>query len=221
MVITRTDLDEIKKVISDEVRTAFTDKFKDQLADTIYRKIEAKFNTKFEALKSDLDNVKTELMAVKRENLQLKSTLDNTEQFSRGRNVRIFGMDETENENLSLSVLKLFNNKLKLDSMNKSDIKNCLRVVAKNPVPDKPRAVLVEFVSVNKRSEVLKCRKLLKGAKISIKEDLTQYRLKLLSAAIAKFSSKNAWCLHGNVYVKNSGGVHRVQNDSDIQVLNI
>lgn len=221
MVITRTDLDEIKKVISDEVRTAFTDKFKDQLADTIYRKIEAKFNTKFEALKSDLDNVKTELMAVKRENLQLKSTLDNTEQFSRGRNVRIFGMDETENENLSLSVLKLFNNKLKLDSMNKSDIKNCLRVVAKNPVPDKPRAVLVEFVSVNKRSEVLKCRKLLKGAKISIKEDLTQYRLKLLSAAIAKFSSKNAWCLHGNVYVKNSGGVHRVQNDNDIQVLNI
>ena len=105
--------------------------------------------------------------------------------------------------------------------MRESDIKNSHRVEAKNPVPDKPRAVLVEFVSVNKRSEVLKCRKLLKGSKISIKEDLTQYRLQLLTAAIAKFSSKNAWCLHGNVYVKNSGGAHRVQNESEMQVLNI
>ena len=109
---------------------------------------------------------------------------------------------------------------MNINSINTSDIKRYHRVEAKNQSADKPRAILVEFTNVSKRSEVLKQRKLLKNSIIKIQEDLTQTRLKLLQSAIAKFTTRNAWCLHGNVYVK-SGVVLRVNDECDIQRLKI
>ena len=217
MVFTRTDLEEIKKIMGEVIN----EQLKDQLADSIYRKIENKFQGKIKVLENDLIGLKSDLANTKKENQSLKMALDSSEQFSRVRNIRIFGMDEAETEDLFQEILNLFTVKMKVNSINISDIKACHRVEAKNPVPDKPRTVLVSFNSVNKRTEVLKSRKLLKNTKISIKEDLTQYRLKLLSAAVAKFSSKNAWCLHGNIYVRSAGVVHRVGCDTDIQQLNV
>lgn len=221
MVFTRTDLDEIKKVIGDEVRKIFNDQLKARLIDSITQKIEDKFRDKLQHMETDINEMKTELMAIKRENHNLKNILDKSEQHSRGRNIRIFGLDETDNEDLSQSVLQLFTNKMQINSVNISHLNKCYRIAAKKQSSDRPRAILVEFSSVNIRSEVLKGRKSLKNTKISVKEDLTHGRLKLLNAAVTKFSSKSAWCLHGNVYVKSEGVVHRVHSDEDIQRLKL
>lgn len=219
MVLTRTDLDEIRKVITTEVRAIVLDQLKAEIIEAISQGIEKKFEKRFTDIHNDLARTKTELSSVKMDNQILRKIIDSNEQYQRNRNVRIFGLKLSENENLTQSVLNVITTKMNMVQINKTDIHKCHRVSAKNPTPDKPPAVLVEFVSVHKRSDVLKHRKLLKNTNISIKEDLTQYRLKVFSAAVSKFSSKNAWCLNGNVYVKSAGVVHRIEDESDVERL--
>lgn len=97
-----------------------------------------------------------------------------------------------------------------------TDITNIHRVEAKNPSPDRPPAVLVQFNDVNKRGVILKQRKILKNSGVIIREDLTHYRLALLKKAISKYSDKNVWSVHGNIYVKSENDVHRVNSEMDI-----
>lgn len=220
MVLTRTDLEDIKKVIGAEVRAIFVDQFKTELVEAISKGIEDKFNAKFKDIRSELESTRTELRLVQVENQDLRRILDTNEQHSRIHNLRIFGLKCTEGENLSTTVLHLFKNTMKIESANSIDIKKCQRVSAKKPSPDRPPAVLVEFANVNIRSEVFSRKKCLINSGISIKEDLTQYRLKLLNAAVSKFTIKNAWCLHGNIYIRSAGVVHRIRDESDIQRLN-
>uniref|UniRef100_A0A6P7H1Z0 MutS protein homolog 5-like isoform X1 n=1 Tax=Diabrotica virgifera virgifera TaxID=50390 RepID=A0A6P7H1Z0_DIAVI len=187
-----------------------------QIADEIFKKIEMKFENRLKSVENEVLTLKQELKKVKSENTQLKMAVDNSEQFSRNQNIRIFGLEVSENENLKEKVCTLFKSKLKLSTFSDKDIKNSFRVAAKNPTNDKPPAVLVQLVDVNKHSEILKCRKLLKHTNIVIKEDLTKYRVQLLNSAVQKFSSKSAFCLNGNIYVKSGGSIIRVQNEKDI-----
>lgn len=96
-------------------------------------------------------------------------------------------------------------------------ISSCYRIVAKNSQSNRPPAVLVKFIDVNKRDSILKCRKELRSSKIFIKEDLTSDRLKLLSAAINKYTRQNAWCLHGHIYVKSDGVIHRLDDIESLE----
>lgn len=216
MVLTRTDLEDIKTVISQEVRTIFADQIKSDLIEAITKTIEAKFETKFKSMQTELNTSRSEILEIQRENQNLKKIIDSNEQYSRRKNLRIFGMDNEKNEDPLHSVLHLFNNTMKISNINKTDIKKCHRVSPMNQSSDKPPAILVEFYDVNKRSEVLLHRKILRNTKISVKEDLTQHRLKLLNAAVSKFSAKNAWCLHGNIYVRSAGVVKRIDSEGDI-----
>lgn len=213
MVLTRTDLDEIKRIVSDEVRATITSQLKSQLADAIYKRIEAEFENTLKALKDQTSKMEMAIVDLQKENIQLKNKLDSQEQFSRGRNIRIFGMAAEKDKNLTESVLNLFTGPMKINNLNQVDIKRCQRVESKNRSSGKPAAILVEFSDINKRAMVLKNRKYLKSTGISVKEDLTKNRLELLNAAINKFTVKNAWCLHGIVYVKGANGViHRVDD---------
>ena len=103
--------------------------------------------------------------------------------------------------------------------MCENNLKNVHRVESKIPVPDKQTAVLVQFANNNIRSAVFKQLKLLKNSQISVREDLTQSRLSLLKAAVKKITSKSAWCLHGNIFVKCGETVHRVNDSSHLDKL--
>lgn len=219
MVLTRTDLDDMKNVIVTEVRAIFTNQLKTELVTAISQEIEKRFQAKFSTIQKQYEETEIKLLALQEENLNLRKILDSNEQYSRRRNLRIMGMKKSENENTLKMVLDLFNKRMDIPTINSSDIKKCHRIAAKNQSPDKPPAVLIEFNNVNKRSEVLKKRKCLKNTNIFIKEDLTKHRLKLFADAVSKFSVKNAWCLHGNVYVRNNGVVHRIESDDELKQL--
>lgn len=214
MVLTRTDLDEIRRIITEQVSSIFNDQFKNKLAESVMKKIDERYEEKFEKCNEEIDKINKNLCTIQSENKHVQKTLDNQEQFSRNRNIRIFGMPVNDSENLQESVLDLFKGKMELDIV-PADIKNIHRVIAKNPT-NKPPAVLVEFREVNKRSAVLKQRKHLKSSGIVIKEDLTQRRLMIFSEAVKKFTAKNVWCMHGNIFVKNRDIVHRISDEDDI-----
>lgn len=219
MVLTRTDLDDIKKVVVNEVRAIFISQLKYELVTAISQEIEKRFQMKFLELQNQVETTKSQLLSLQQENEKLKKAFDSNEQYLRSRNIRIMGMQVSQNENLTRSVLDLFNKQMNISTINSDDITKCHRVSSKNQSPDKPPVVLVEFTNINKRSEVLKSRKTLKNTNITIKEDLTKFRLNLLNAAVTKFSAKNAWCLHGNIYVRSAGVVHRVESEGDVRHL--
>lgn len=214
MVLTRVDLDEIKKII-EQAQNAFKEQVLQSISDNISSIIDERYGTFINEQKSNIITLKNEVLELKEENASLKKHIDNYEQYSRNLNVRIFGVPLQEGENVSEVMQDIFKKNLKINIKN-SDIKKCYRVNAKTPRADKPPAILLCFNDDAARQLVLKNRKMLKSTGIVIKEDLTKRRLALMDNAVKKFTIKNVWCLNGNIFVKCKGAVHRLAGDSDI-----
>lgn len=220
MPLKKSDLDEIKKFITEQIKNILNDEFMKDLDDRVTKMLEEKYNKEFKNLEECTESLKSEVMALKEEKIALEKTMDHQEQFSRSLNIRIFGVVQENNEDIRKVVLNLFEEKMKLNCIVDSDINNCYRVSAKTTnIQDKPRppVILVSFFNVNKRMAVLKQKKVLKSTGIQIQEDLTKTRLNIFNCAIKKFTVKNVWCLHGNIYVKCRGEVHRVSDENDLK----
>lgn len=222
MPLKRSDLDEIKTLIIEQIKSVFNEDFMKDLADRVSMRIDEKYNEQFKKQQEKIGFLEKEIIVLQKENKLLAKSLDNQEQLSRNLNIRIFGITQENDEDVRKIVLNLFTQKMKLNCIADMDIKNCYRVSAKTPSVDKPRppAILVSFFNENKRTAVLKQRKILKSTGILIKEDLTKTRLNILGCATGKFSNKNAWCLNGNIYVKCNGIVHRISDEDDLKDIN-
>lgn len=212
MVLTRTDIDDMKRAVKSEIDRIFNAEFKNQVVETIMNKIEERFENRIKKLESDMTALNNRITDLSIDNRNMRTKLDALEQHTRRQNIRIFGLQYQDGENTLEKVIELFHSKLKLNSVRSGDIKSCYRVAAKNTQPEKPPAVLVSFSDNNIRASVLKSRKELRSTKIFVREDLTNSRVKLLSAAINKFSRKDAWCRNGVVYVRSGGVTHRVED---------
>lgn len=132
---------------------------------------------------------------------KLKSKCDELEQYSRRSNIRIFGIPETEKEDVGQLVIQLFTQKLGL-SIALSDIDRTHRTGIKS---DKVRPIIVKFVSYRVKASVLTARKLLKGTSISIKEDLTKQRYLILTSALKKYGTRNVWSNDGRIFASENG----------------
>lgn len=66
---------------------------------------------------------------------------------------------------------------------------------------NRPRPVLLKFVSHRSKMLVLKNRKSLKGSGITVKEDLTKVRYALYQMAVKKFGSTHTWTIDGKIHV--------------------
>lgn len=209
MGLTSGDLDKIKNI----VKTIFTEDFLQNVAESVVKIVSEKFEKRMDDQDKRINSMAQEISDLKKNNLSFTRALDNCEQASRNLNIRIFGMPEGENEDLRKEILGIFTKKMKVN-VRDLDIKKCHRVKSKTP-GGKPSAVLVRFDSDNARVAVLQNRKNLRDTGIQIKEDLTKYKLDLLKKAVEKFSSKCAWCLNGNIYIKRGNDVTRVDSEDD------
>lgn len=219
-----------------KIKDVVAELFKNELLQLVLDKVEGMLSEKFEArIVQNADSIKRLKETVKRNcmsintlnaekcNLQklqgdmgdIRNALDIQEQALRSCNVRVFGIKRHEGEDIREIVLKLFNDKIKVN-IKETDIQNCYRVSAKNRSDNEPPAILVRFSTNVARSAVMKNRKQLKSTGVNVKEDLTKFRRDLLKAAVNKFTSKKAWCLNGNVYVKHNNVVHRLVKFNDL-----
>nr|CAI5826857.1 unnamed protein product [Callosobruchus analis] len=109
---------------------------------------------------------------------------------------------QKENEDLSTEIKRIFLDNLKVKVENQ-DIEECYRVGRKTG--QKTRGVLVTFTSLRIKQDIYHRKKMLKGTKLVLKEDLTENRLKLMEAAIDKTSLRSSgriWAIFSSLRKK-------------------
>lgn len=230
----------LSSVDIDKIREVIISVFKNDLLQDLEQRIEHRLQEcvggEITALKGHIQVLNDDIESLKTKNRSLESLLDRQEQSSRGLNIRVFGVKQEDGEDLPGVMVEIFN-RVKC-SVKTSDIKKCHRVGTKNSGEadknqrltrsqsgggssgdNRPPAVLVRLGTDAVRTSILRKRKQLDAIGVRVREDLTKFRLSLLAKAIEKFSSKNAWCLHGNVYVKIGDVVHRIEDSSALETL--
>ena len=162
----------------------------------------------------------------------LRQTTGDLEQYSRRNCLQFFGVREEASECTDDLICDIANNRLGLN-ISKQDIDRSHRIGnPSNHVPGqnnhsgekRPRPIVAKFVSYRTRHEVISRRRLLKGSKIVIQEQLTKANLHLLNSATKKKNVQTAWSSDGRVIAKvkatNGKTINRViRSESDLNAL--
>nr|CAI5831856.1 unnamed protein product [Callosobruchus analis] len=150
---------------------------KDDILNVILRKVEETYQgitdlrNKFDEMQIKMEMIKNSTQINRTKIDSVYSKIDSLEQNSKRSNLRFFGLRETTDEICKNVVLDILTNKMKLNSIRVDDIEAAYRVGTAKP--NTPRAVVVKFYSVKIKDDVYSKKKVLKGSKITIREDLT------------------------------------------------
>lgn len=177
----------------------------EELINKICQKIDAKMDEKFDIINEKINKWNENMEGIKKtiENNStridlIEKRIDINEQYSRLNNLRIYGIKESEEENVETLILSLFKNKMDVELLS-GDIDKCYRLGEFKENNSRP--ILVRFVTFKARSEVYINKKKLKKTGFVIREDLTKYRLDLVKKAANKVESKNVWTMNGKVFI--------------------
>ncbi|XP_071056047.1 uncharacterized protein [Onthophagus taurus] len=194
----------------DIIKSCMLEIIKDQtflrlLSENIAKEVDRVFKEKIAKLEECLTELKEDNKSLERLVVELEDRNEETvercdalEQYSRRTSVRISGMDHYPNNEVETNVLRLFNEKLEvpIDTIN---IDRCHHVG--KPVNGK-QSVIVRFVSYKDRQLILQKRKLLKGSRVRVTEDLTATRYKLYQKAVTKLDIKSVWTSDGRIFAR-------------------
>ncbi|KAI5713981.1 hypothetical protein M8J76_009009 [Diaphorina citri] len=162
------------------------------LSDQIAQKLNTLMEKRVEQLERDVQYLQ-------KENVDLKNKMIELEQYGRRNSIRIFGMQESKDEDTVAAVVQLVNSRLNIQVTNR-DVDACHRL-GKVKTNGKPRSIICKFTSRLIRDKVYFNKKQLKGTKINIKEDLCKEKMDLFKRVTDKFSYKKVWTLRGNVFL--------------------
>lgn len=204
----------VEALSSQRVSTAICD----AIITTITKKLSEKFNyydAKIASLEAELNllkntnNTPTINNISNDEQKKLKQKVDHLQQSTKKNNIRLFGIKEADNENLSTKTVELLSNKLKI-SVSSDDVISVYRVGQRRK--DSPRHVLVVFRDDKIKNSIYNKKRLLKGSGVVMKEDLTAERLKIVKSASERYGFKNVWTVNGTVFAKTADGVEKITN---------
>ncbi|KAE8750844.1 hypothetical protein FOCC_FOCC002272 [Frankliniella occidentalis] len=166
-------------------------------------------------LRLEVDNLSYDLRQKDIVIAELRARLDESEQYSRRNNLRIFGVKEKSKENTDLLVMDVAK-KIGVD-ISETQIDRSHRI---GKPGTKPRPIIVKFVGYAPRRAMFTAKKALKGTGITIREDLTQERLSLLRQTSEAYYEKNVWTNDGVVMVKvGDKRPFRLKSYSDLEKL--
>lgn len=197
-------LDLVVQAITDSVTTAVLEKLQST--------IELNQN-KVSALQKSLDEANEKLRILEKQTINRS---DELEQYQRRNNIRVFGVPEEHGENTDEVFLKIAREKLGVH-LSELDIDRSHRVGRRMPDSRKPRPIIIKFVSYRKRSEVFDTKKKLAKSGITLREDLTSERMKVLKSAISQYGLHNVWTRDGTIIVKTGAEKHSVSNDTELR----
>lgn len=204
---------EVSEIVKQSVNNLFNDTWKRKLIEKITDTVSDEINTKLNEIEEKINNLEQQVLLVTEQNKNLQAENEKLEQYSRRNSLRIMGIEEGTNENTENIVLQLLANKLTL-SVLPEHVDRCHRVG--DPRKGMCRPIIIKFTSYRYRNMVFMNKKKLQGTKITIKEDLTKFRLNLYKKACEEFHFKNVWTQDGTVFVKNKKGRTAVRNIDDI-----
>jgi hypothetical protein len=160
-----------------------------------------------------VDTLSKEIEAVRRDSRQAMLAANDNEQYGRRNNVRIRGLDMNEEEDCRESVLKFFHDKLHLQNLSVDDIDVAHPLPVKKSshragqsqqsqptLPHIEPTVIVKFMNRKPRDLVIRNRKLLKGTKTTISEDLTSLNMQTMNRVKNNDSVQKTWSWNGKIY---------------------
>ena len=149
----------------------------------------------------DLDN----------DNKALREELDTMEQYSRRNCLVVHGIPETK-DHTGEAVLHVFNDQLDV-RVTPHCIDRSHRLGRFQPSSNKPRPVIVKFVSYETRRQVFSAKRRLKGSNIVITENLTKRRSELLNRTRTQPDVRCAWTNDGRIVclLENGEARHRLR----------
>jgi regulator of replication initiation timing len=184
-----------------------------QITKDLSSMINEKLSTIEQKLASVCDHVQKlteENQSLKLENTRLSREVRETslwcnriEQHSRKNHIRIFGLPALGDEDPKQTVHNLLTDKLKIQvDINSIDAAHRLG----RSSPDNPAAMIVRFLRRQDREKVLSVRKVLKGCKTSIHEDMTQLNAKTLNRIKTHPKLEQSWFFNGKIKAKSKQG---------------
>lgn len=212
------DGDQLHQLVKSAINKLCTsDTFINQLSESMFTIISEKFGKQIGMLEEKINKIEE---YIPKQDLILESlgkTQAKYEQLIRKNNILFYGLDEKANTDSLASVLDIFNTKMNLSMIN-SDVDACFRIGRANA--GKTRPLLIKFSNGFHRQSVFSRKKMLKGTKYVIKEDLTAEKVKLLKLTIAKAGGNGkVWTNFGTIFLKfvNNEMVYKI---SSIEYLN-
>lgn len=191
---------DVEKVSSENIEQIIN-----KVCTNLFSQLENRILARFEDIKTQLNDLNESVKRLFRDSdghakavEKLESDVDIIQQQSRKNTLRIYGFPENERENLAADLTKFLSDKLEIEC-NEEDVDYIFRTG--RSLQNKPKPIVVNFIRNIKKNEVFQRKKKLKGSPVSIHEDLTKWRLGLLSKAKEKYGNKNAWSSNGNIYV--------------------
>lgn len=153
-------------------------------------------NMKFDNLFKDFQGIDRKVTEHQERIADLNKKTDSLEQYTKRNNLRIFGLAEIDREITREIICKLVNEKLEIN-LNDDQIEKAYRIGI--PRGGETRTIFVKFTTYEMKNRVYQAKKRLRGAKVTIREDLTKVRLEVLKRAIGKYGSKNVWTHDGKI----------------------
>ena len=129
----------------------------------------------------------------------------------------LHGVREDANENTTeLSAQIISENLIPLDV---GEIARCHRFGPKHvgrvsKWAEAPRPIIIRFKDENKKLEVYRNKRNLKGKRYVITENLTKIRLELYKRAMERHGQKNVWTSEGRILVKCDGKVNEFRSSA-------
>lgn len=205
MPFTRDQTEDINKLISESIRAIVNSQdFIESIVVAVSTVIIGSVEDQLNNMKSKIEKLERDNESLSRENTKLANLVENINSTNRKKNIRILGVKEMAGEKPIAVVLKLFKETMKLNITEES-IDQVYRIGKKRE--DKPRPVLVQFSNVKNRNSVFYEKKILKGTKVVILEDLTHQQTMCYKRAADIYTNKNVWTRNGRIYVKTGGQV--------------
>ena len=158
------------------------------------------------SLRKELKQKDADLVSLRKDVSKLESEIEYLEQYSRRNTIRICGVAEDEDEDVTQEAMAVFEKISIPKPVAPTDIDRLHRVGKKSS--DKgPRPILVKFATYAARERVTKARRSLQDTDLYVNEDVTSERWKLLYKLRKLKDEKKidkVWTHDGTVVVKDS-----------------
>ena len=125
-------------------------------------------------------------------------------QYMRRNRLILFGVKEDKGENVKEKILHITNGEKMGLNIQKEDIEAAHRFGSPNKNPNRP--IIMRFGLREKKYEVIKMRRALKGSKISFAEDVCDEYRKLMGEVKEHPHVKQSWFTNGKLFAADDSG---------------
>ena len=193
---------------------------KDGVLDAIKQNVYEACALEDQKISSTVESLERRVGDLDNDNRALREELDKMEQYSRRNCLAVHCIPESETkEDCSDALLHVFNGKLNV-SVAPHCIDRSHRLGRFQPSSNKPRPVIVKFVSYVTRRQVFSAKRRLKGTNIVVTENLTKRRSDLLNRTRAQPDVKAAWTTDGRIVCLFENGEKRsIVTERDLDLL--